>query len=235
MSKQNKIHIDHFSDLLCVWAYTSQIRIDELKKQFGDQITISYHYFPIFGCTQKRIAEGWSDRGGYAGFGQHVIAVGQTAPHIDIHPDIWRTAPPATSVSGHHFLKSVQLMEQRGVISGEPVEAYDGKTLFEETAWRLRRAFFSENRNIAEQACQMEVARKMDLPIAEIEAAMNNGEALAAICRDIQLRDEFNVTGSPTYVMNEGRQILYGNVGYKVIEANIIEVLNRPEDVASWC
>ncbi len=44
------------------------------------------------------------------------------------------------------------------------------------------------------------------------------------------------IQGSPTFVLNEGRQKLYGNVGYRIIDANIQEMLREPRtDQASWC
>ena len=44
------------------------------------------------------------------------------------------------------------------------------------------------------------------------------------------------VQGSPTFVLNDGRQKLYGNVGFRIIEANIQELLREPKpDQASWC
>ena len=46
---------------------------------------------------------------------------------------------------------------------------------------------------------------------------------------------EHRIDGSPTYLLNQGRQKLYGNVGYKIIEANVEEVLRRPAEAASWC
>ena len=68
-----------------------------------------------------------------------------------------------------------------------------------------------------------------------MQELLNNGLALAAVCRDAELRDEYKVEGSPTYVLNHGRQKLYGNLGYKIIEANVEEVLRRPMEAASWC
>ena len=108
-------------------------------------------------------------------------------------------------------------------------------TLFEEAAWRIRLAFFRDGKNVSELSCLLEVAQELGLPTNEIERSMSNGEAMAAMCRDLELRDEFRVEGSPTYILNEGRQKLYGNLGYKVIEANVNEVLNRPNQQASWC
>jgi hypothetical protein len=44
------------------------------------------------------------------------------------------------------------------------------------------------------------------------------------------------VKGSPTLILNQGRQKLYFNVGYRLIEANIQELLRQPNpDHASWC
>jgi predicted DsbA family dithiol-disulfide isomerase len=49
-------------------------------------------------------------------------------------------------------------------------------------------------------------------------------------------KEQLHITGSPTIVLNEGRQKLYGNVGYGVIEANIKELLKSPDaGAASWC
>jgi hypothetical protein len=36
-------------------------------------------------------------------------------------------------------------------------------------------------------------------------------------------------------MLGEGRQKLYGNVGYRILEANIQEVLADPSERASWC
>lgn len=32
----------HYSDVLCVWAYLSQARIDEVLAQFADEVHIDY-------------------------------------------------------------------------------------------------------------------------------------------------------------------------------------------------
>jgi hypothetical protein len=42
--------------------------------------------------------------------------------------------------------------------------------------------------------------------------------------------------GSPSLVLNEERQKLYGNVGFRVMQANIQELIRTPHaDEASWC
>ena len=71
--------------------------------------------------------------------------------------------------------------------------------------------------------------------MTEIEQLMNDGTALAALMSDMEMKQAFKLEGSPSYVMNKGRQKLYGNVGYRVIEANITELLEKDENQLSWC
>jgi hypothetical protein len=44
-----------------------------------------------------------------------------------------------------------------------------------------------------------------------------------------------DVKVSPTLIFNDDRQRLTGNVGYRIIEANVRELLRAPEREASWC
>jgi predicted DsbA family dithiol-disulfide isomerase len=235
MTHTEPVQLAYFSDVLCVWAYTAQIRLDELKRQYGERLCVSYHFIPIFGCTAHRIGEGWREQGGFAGFGAHVRGVCEDFPHVEVHPDIWRGTAPRTSANCHQFLKAVQVLEQQGGISAAPRDDYAGRSLYEELMWRVRLAFFRDARDIGRLDCLLDIAGGLGLTPDLIRAQLENGEAMALLCRDLELRDELKVEGSPTYVLNEGRQKLYGNVGYKVIAANVEEILNRPQEQASWC
>jgi predicted DsbA family dithiol-disulfide isomerase len=79
----SRIRIHYFTDVLCVWAYLAQVRLDELIKNNASDIEISYHFMPIFGNTEHRIGEGWKDKGSYAAFGQHTrkVCVAYAASH----------------------------------------------------------------------------------------------------------------------------------------------------------
>ena len=231
----NKIKLEYFTDVLCVWAYTAQIRLDELQAQFKNKIDISYHFLPIFSCTETRVIEGWKDKGGLDAFSKHIQSVCAQFPHVNVHNNIWCENVPKTSASVHLYFKAIQLLENNGQISREPVAEFNGKSVFEEYMWRTRVAFFSHARNIALDAELLNIANELNLPVKHIQFYLSNGEAMAALCRDIELKDKYAVEGSPTYLLNEGRQKLYGNVGYKIIEANLHEVLEKPQNQASWC
>lgn len=229
------VHIDYFSDILCVWAYVAQIRVDELVSKYGEKVKFNQHFIPVFGSTEKRINNSWKDRGGFQGYHDHVMSVGEKFEHIELHPDIWLKNIPKSSASCHHFLTSVYLLEKKNVISCVPDEQCKGRTLFEEIIWQTRLSFFRDLQDVSDLEVQLKIANNMGLPIEKIVEQMNNGEAMAAMCGELELRDEYRVTGSPTYILNEGRQKLYGNVGYKIISANVKEILDNPSNQASWC
>jgi len=222
------IRISYFSDVLCVWAYIAQIRIEELKTAFPDNIEIDYHFVPVFGNAHEKLENGWRDRGGLAGYSNHVKEIGRKFEHITVHPDIWTHDIPASSMSSHLFLRAVQLLEVKELVP-------KSDRVLERTAWAFREAFFTQLANVGDRKVQLTIAESLKLPINVIKAAIDSGEAYAQLAKDAELVKEHNVTVSPTLIFNEGRQRLNGNVGYRVIEANIRELLHNPAGEQSWC
>lgn len=229
------IHISYVSDVLCVWAYVAEVRLDELRKEFGSSVELEYRFIPIFGATRYRIAEGWKDRGGYAGFGAHVREVAEGFPHASVAEGVWRDVSPTTSAAAHEMLCAVRLLQDEGVVATERREDLNGRNLFEEAIWRVRSAFFEHSRDISDRGVLLDVLAEVGLPLPKIEAKLESGEALAEACRDVELRDKHGIEGSPTYYLNQGRQKLYGNVGYRVVSANLRELIEQPGHQASWC
>ena len=224
------IRISYFSDVLCVWAYIAQIRIDELKSTFQERVSIDLHFTPVFGDAHRKLENRWRDRGGFQGYSHHVQEVAAKFDHVSIHPEIWTTDIPYSSTSCHLFLRAVKLLEDQGIITSK-----QENSLFEITTWAVRDAFFTKLANVADRKIQLEIAKSLGLPINKIKAQIDSGEAYAELSRDFDLVKEHNITVSPTLIFNEGRQRLNGNVGYRVIEANIRELLHNPASEQSWC
>lgn len=237
MPEDKQIVVEYFTDVLCVWAYVGQIRLDQLRQNFGDQVRVVYRFLPLFGATEERIRRQWSERGGYEGFSRHVQTVASTWSHIEVHPRLWLESVPASSTPAHLFLKALQLLEQRGELQrADQARAGVATGSFERAAWEIRRAFFCDARNVAHQAVLEDIAGALALPLSRIHGLLENGAAHAALQLDIEAKDRYQVPGSPTLVLNEGRQRLYGNIGYRVIEANVQELLRNPRyGEASWC
>jgi uncharacterized membrane protein len=122
------IHISYFSDVLCVWAYIAQIRLDELKTTFQDKIAIAPHFVPVFGNAREKLENRWRDKGGLKGYSDHAHTVVKKFNHITLHPDIWTAVVPPSSMSCHLFLQAIQLLEIKGLV--QPSEqAFEKATL----------------------------------------------------------------------------------------------------------
>src|SRR5215472_3691601 len=99
------VEITYISDLLCVWAYISQARVNATKDKFGDAVRIEHRFCSVFGDTAGKITATWKDKGGYEGFNAHLRQAAERFPHIDVHPDIWLKVRPPSSASAHLFMK----------------------------------------------------------------------------------------------------------------------------------
>lgn len=221
------VPILYFSDVLCIWAYIAELRVSAIKAEFGDQVAFDQRFCSVFGDTARKIPTAWKDKGGYEGFNAHLRHSAQAFPEIAISPDLWLTVRPASSWGAHLAVKAVQLAEAKGVCAAGTADA---------ALLGLRRAFFENARDISHWTVQAEVCEAAGAKPAEVEAAMRDGTALAALACDYQDAETLHVHGSPSFVLNDGRQKLYGNVGFRIMEANIQELLRAPvQDQASWC
>jgi predicted DsbA family dithiol-disulfide isomerase len=231
-----KVTIEIFSDVLCIWAWCAQARIDQLKTDYGEQVVLKHRLIPIFAAARQRVETDWAKKGGYVAFNRHLHELAAGWDHVDLHSDVWLQNVPESSQVAHLYLKALQLLEARGDLLADPLEQFSGRSLFEEYTWRIRSAFFSQARNISSMSTLDAVADRLPIPIDRVHELIDTGAAHAALHQDAEARDSYLVPGSPTLVFNEGRQHLYGNIGYRIIEANIRELLHdRQYGEASWC
>jgi predicted DsbA family dithiol-disulfide isomerase len=227
------VKVSYFSDVLCIWAYIAQARIDAVKEKFGDSVRLDHRFCTVFGNTALKIPSTWRDKGEYAGFNAHLRKVALQFPHVEVHPDIWLTTRPPTSTSAHLFMIAVQQWQHERDGEGENEST---ASIFEKLVWEFRCAFFRDCRDIARWDVQCELAEALGVDIDAIEKRIHDGSAFARLASDYQDADKMRLEGSPSFVLNEGRQKLYGNVGFRIIEANIQELLRAPGgEQASWC
>jgi len=226
--KNNQIKIVHFSDLLCVWAYISQIRIDELEANFPDQVHMDYRFFPVFGDVAGKVASQWSDRGGIKGYAEHVQEVAGQFEHVEINPEAWLNNTPASSLPAHLIACGTKVLMAQN--SGR-----FNKDLIRNLLKNLRHAFFVNLADLSDQQTLLRIADESGVPVDILQQTLDHGTAHAQLAEDLSTATQSGIRSSPTLSFNEGRQMLAGNVGYRVIEANIRELLNNPADQQSWC
>lgn len=224
----SKVEISYYSDVLCIWAYVAERRLDELAAQFGDQIEIVPRYCSVFPDAWGKIEA----KGGFEHFNEHLKEVAARFPHIVVSDQVWLRGRPRTSASPHQFLKAIELVERS---DGAPLPAYLDR-LTTRAARDIRHAFFAEALDIGDWTVQRDIAARLGIDADVIERRLRSSEALAALVIDYGLAADNGIAGSPTFLMNDGRQKLFGNVGYRLLEANVQELLRGPaQDGASWC
>ncbi|MEZ5530073.1 MAG: DsbA family protein [Porticoccaceae bacterium] len=219
MSKQ--LIIDYYTDILCVWAWISQRRIDELNKKLGSRIELRHHYMDVFGDVPTKMNTQWESKGGYVGFAEHVQKSASAFDYAHVNPRIWTEVKPVTSASVHLVLKAIET-------------AYD-KNKGIEMALQFRSAFFIDALDISHLNVLYDLVETNGLDRSVIAQGINDGSAMASLMSDYVNSKQQGLKGSPTYVLDDGRQTLYGNVGYRVLLANIEELLKNPQNEASWC
>lgn len=213
--------IEYYSDILCVWAWIAQRRIDELNRELGNKIALQHYYVDVFGDVPTKINTQWKEKGGYEGFSVHVQKSASVFEDAPINCKIWAEVRPATSANAHIVLKAVEINY--------------GKSKNIEMALKFRTAFFVDALDISNLEVLYGLVKGAGLNKDLIITSINDGSAMAALMRDYHKSKQQSVKGSPSYVIGGGRQILYGNVGYRVLLANIEELLRCSSDEASWC
>jgi predicted DsbA family dithiol-disulfide isomerase len=221
-----RVKITYFTDALCVWAYLSQVRMDELRANFKDGVEIDSRYFHVFGNVATKMETAWKERGGLPAYRRHVREIVEKFGHVSLHHQTWETDAPKSSMPAHLFLCAIRYVEMSSRCAPGSGDR---------AAWALREAFFRHGRNVSQRKVLFEIAESIGLPAGEIEDAIANGAAHAVLAEDLELARTQSIAASPTLLFNEGRQRLTGNVGYRIIEANIRELLERAPGQLSWC
>ncbi len=217
----NPVVIEYYSDILCVWAWIAQRRIDELNEKLAGKIEWRYHYLDVFGDASNKIPTQWQEKGGFSGFASHVHKAAKPYPDAPINTQLWQDIRPNTSANAHLVLKAVELS--------------NGKEKSIELALLIRKAFFVESQDIGLLSVLFSLVELAGIDAEPVNKVLNDGSAMALLMADYQQAKALSLKGSPSYIIDNGRQILYGNVGYRILLANIEEHIKQLTEEASWC
>lgn len=227
------VKITHFSDILCVWAYVGQTNLNRLVSIFGSQIEVEIRFCSVFPDTHTKIEHQWKARGGFTGYGEHVQSVADQFEGAAVHVDAWTRTRPRSSASPHLFVKAVELLETND-LSRQAVPFQDKLSV--SAARELRSAFFERAEDIAHWDVQRDIAQRTGVDFDRVLGKIKTGEAIAMLAADYDYGQSLKIEGSPTYVLNDGRQKLFGNVSFGVIEANVSELRSEQNpETASLC
>ena len=219
--EDSPISIDYYTDVLCIWAWIAQPRLEELHKQWGNKIRVHHRYVDIFGDACAKIPTQWGEADGFEKFHAHVAHSAKPYEHTQVHPDIWTRVRPNSSMTAHLFLKAVDLVA--------------GYAQVDTLSTAMRHQFFTQAADVGKLENLLDMSDNLGINNDDILTALHNGKAMAVLSADYRSAKDCGIKGSPSWVLNSGRQTLYGNVGFRILNSNIEELIKNPAQEASWC
>lgn len=220
------VDVTYWSDPLCIWAYLAQDKLDALVNAFGSRVRIKHRVVPVFGSVPWRFAEGnWKDAGP-EGRRAATVRVARRFGHEEVTGDGWVTDAPASSWTVGAAVEACAILEEVGAVPEGSAGAY---------GQALRHAFFVDAKNTARRTVQSEVAAAQGLCWADLETVLNDGRADAKLWEAHLERERLGIQGSPTWVFDGGRGVLYGNVSEGVLRATLDELVLGEEPGQSRC
>jgi predicted DsbA family dithiol-disulfide isomerase len=218
-----RLEFSYWSDPLCIWALVAQTKLERLLEELGAHVRVDYRIVPVFGSVAWRFAAGAWAKDGVDGRVTTTRCIAEQGGRTDVSGECWRRAMPASSWAPAAAIKAVFAHEGG---RGEMGPAYQRA---------LRERFFVKEANIALRSVQLEVAEELGLPRAPIEARLDDGSALAAVCEDHAEKERIRIQGSPTYVFDGGRAMLYGNFDYAILRSTVEELVRGARPGGSGC
>lgn len=221
-----RIQFGYWSDPLCIWAFVAQEKLDRILAELGTHLVVDYRIVPVFGSVRWRFAEGPWAKEGVDGRVVATRRIAERGGRVDVTGECWRKAAPASSWAPAAAIKAVFAMEARAESSAGSGARYQRA---------LRERFFVNEEDVARRNVQLSVAEAEGLPRATIERQLDDGSALAAVWEDHAEKERLRIQGSPTYVFDGGRAMLYGNFDYGMLRSTVEELLRGSHPGRSAC
>ncbi len=217
MSEASKtLAFEYWSDPLCIWAYVAQPKLEQVLERWERRVEVRYHVVPVFGSIEWRFREGpWAEEGP-AGRAEATRRVAEAHGRDDVSGACWLDDCPASSWPACVALEAVFAIEVADGLDAGTGAAYQ---------LAMRRRFFVDGKNVSRREEQLVLAEELGLPRAPLERHLDDGSATAALWEDHQKRDAMGIQGSPTYVFDGGRAMLYGNFPLEVLTAMVGELV----------
>lgn len=210
------IEFEYWSDPLCIWAYVAQRKLEAVLERHGELLAPLYRVVPVFGSIPQRFATGSWSEAGPSGRAEATRRVAKQHQYDNVDGACWLNDCPSSSWSAGAPLALVHRMVEHETISRAQAERYQ---------WRMRERFFVENVNVARRAVHLELAEETGVPRAELERRLDDGTGLAALWEDHARGEKLGLRGSPTFVFDGGRAMLYGNFSEAVLNATVEELV----------
>ncbi|MGZ3450857.1 MAG: DsbA family oxidoreductase [Polyangiales bacterium] len=222
----HRLKFGYWSDPLCIWALVAQPKLDRVLAELGEKVFVEHRIVPVFGSVTWRFTEGPWAKEGVEGRIAATRKIAEKAGRTDVSGECWSKAMPASSWAPAAAVKAVFALERENAVEHGSGAEYQRV---------LRERFFVSERNTALRSVQLEVAEELKLPREAIASRLDDGSGLARVWEDHLEKERLKIQGSPTYVFDGGRAMLYGNFEYGILRSTVEELVRGIEPGRSAC
>ncbi|MFD2177552.1 DsbA family oxidoreductase [Veronia pacifica] len=211
------VRIDFYSDILCIWGWVGYHINHKLAGRWQEgEVRWHYRHLELYGDVAARIrSQGTGDQA-YFRYAERSEKFVSGFDGLDFHPDVWRKVRPGSSLLPHQVIKAVELEY--------------GQQTANHFADRVREAFFRDGRNIGDFNVLTDLLTEYQLSSKSLLSCITNGYALGATVAEFRQAENDKVPGSPTWMLDNDRYRLFGNVEASVIIATVDTLLSKRRD-----
>lgn len=226
MGAVDRIEFEYWSDPLCIWAFVAQPKLEHVLSRHGTHVAPRYHVVPVFGSIRERFATGTWSKAGPQGRAETTRSIAEQHARTDVSGRCWIDDCPVSSWPVGAALKAVFAAEAAGEVGPGVAADYQ---------WRMRERFFVDDQNVAKRTVQLELAEELQIPVSTLARRLDDGSALCALWEDHERRESMGLRGSPTFVFDGGRAMLYGNFSEAILTATVEELVKGLDVGGSDC
>jgi predicted DsbA family dithiol-disulfide isomerase len=204
VKEQNIPELWQWAEYYCPWCYIAAERLHKIMPEYQGRVRLRERAFPL-----EVYGGGPPDRQELE-LEIWLAALQEPEAVFKPLPDDWPTTTlPAFEGAWCAF--------QQGEAAGHDFDL------------RIRRAFFSEGRNIGRPEVILELAREAGLDLDHFSRMIKSGEARAAVLEEGRLGKEmFNVRGTPTVMLSNGKKLRHPIAYPKIESGKILSVGKLP-------
>jgi predicted DsbA family dithiol-disulfide isomerase len=185
------LQITVYQDVLCAWCYLADLRLEGLRKEFGDTVRWRVRPYPL------RIQDTLPTERELRGLSEEVQRAKEEPEPVArlLTPDLWRGGdPPRSSIPALAALEAARLQ-------GAQARTYMARA--------MQRAALEQGVNVARPDVVFELASRVGLAMNDFSAAFHSEETRRLILDEHRLAAGRGVRGVPTLVI-AGRWMVCG-------------------------
>lgn len=215
-----KVSVEIISDVVCPWCWVGKRRLEKAVDKWGGEVEITWRAFQLDpGAPEvsvpavSRYAAKFGGEEAAAKILHRMHAVGE-GEGLDLNI---ADAVHGNTRRAHRVL---ELAHRLG-----------GSELQDALAERLFRAYFTESRDIADEASLVELAAEAGLDRSRVQELFATGEGEPAVDQDLRRADLLGVTGVPFFIF-DGKVAVPGAQDPDVLSEVLADVVKQREAAA---